>query len=71
MPKYKLDRGPAFAFTFVGGTLRTPATRQLCQWSGASQIWTATSSLDRATSNNRYDSANAGPSQRALSISAQ
>ena len=29
------------------GDIRTPATRQLCHWSGAFQIWTATTSFDR------------------------
>ena len=36
------------------------AVRQLCHWSGAFQTWTATSSFDRVTRRNRYDSANAG-----------
>jgi len=35
------------------------------------QTRTATSSFDRVTHNNRYDWANAGRSQRALSISTQ
>jgi len=52
-------------------SVRTTATRQLCHWSGAFQTWTAASSFDRVTRNNRYDSANAGRSQRALSISTQ
>jgi len=42
------------------GEIRTPTTRQLCHWSGAFQTWTATSSFDGVTRNNRYDSANAG-----------
>jgi len=40
--------------------------RQLCHWSGAFQTWTATSSFDRVTHHNRYDSANAGRSHRAV-----
>jgi len=39
--------------------------------SGASQTRTASNYLDRITRNNRYDSANAGRSQRALSTSTQ
>jgi len=62
--------GPVFTFSLArgGGAVRTPATRQLCHWSGAFQTWRATNSFDRVTHNNRYDSANAGSSQRALSI---
>jgi len=69
MPKYKLGRGPVFTFSLTG--VMVTATRQLCHWSGAFQTWTAASSFDRATRQNRYDSANAGRSQRALSISTQ
>jgi len=73
IPKYKLGKGPVFTFNFTGGEIHTPATRQLCycHWSGAFQTWTATSSFDGVTHNNRYDSENAGRSQRALSISTQ
>jgi len=72
MPKYKLGRGLVFTFSLEGGgAVRFPATRRLCHWSGAFQTWTATSYFDRVTRSNRYDSANAGRSQRALSISTQ
>jgi len=65
----KLGRGPAFTFSLTGVVLaRTPATRQLWNWSGAFQTWTATSSFDRVIRHNRYNSAKAGRSQRAFSI---
>jgi len=54
---------------FQGKAVRTPATRQLCHWSGAFQTLKATTSFDRVTRNNQYDSANAGRSQLALSVS--
>jgi len=40
-------------------------------WSGAFQTRTVTSSFAWFTRNNRYDSANTGRSQRALSMSTQ
>jgi len=45
-----------------------PCHRQLCHWSRAYHTWTPTSSFERVTHNNWYDSANAGHSQRAFSI---
>jgi len=64
-------RGSVFTFSLEGVAIRPPATCQLCHWSGAFQRRTATSSFDRVTRNNRYDSANAGRSQGVLSISTQ
>jgi len=70
--KCKVGRVPVYTFSLTGLVVaRTPATRQLSHWSGAFQTWTAASSFDRVTRHNRYDSANAGRSQRALSISAK
>jgi len=69
--KLQASRGSVFTFSLAGVAIRTPATRQLCHWSGAFQTRPATSSFDRGTRNKRYDSANAERSQRALSISTQ
>jgi len=68
--KYKLGRGPVFTLAWQGRSSH-PCHRQLCQWSGAFQTQTATSSSDGVTRNNQYGSTNAGRSQRALSISTQ
>ena len=69
MLKYKLGRGPVFKFRLAGGRCLPPvsyATDQVHFKHEQPQVL-----LDRVTRRNRYDSANAGRSQRALSILTQ
>jgi len=45
--------GARFLHLSWRGAIHTPATRQLCHWSGAFQTCTATSSFDGVTHKNR------------------
>jgi len=63
--------GPGFYTKLASGAVSTPAPRQLRHLSGAFQTQTVTSYFAWFTRNNRYNSASAGRSQRALLISIQ